>query len=124
VANGWKMQVLPALPPRMVEGRNLPLINHRGFTAANSETEVLYWHINGGEFRQSDSVDEMKLSKAEYWKRRAIKEWTTITAGAGAQLFVRVSTNGSIANRLETAPMQAVLTLLAKNMAAPKPTPQ
>lgn len=122
VANGWQMELRPPLPPVRVSTRGgtqkVLLVNHRSFTTQNSTLDVLYWHIDGGHFRLNESVDEAALSKSEYWKRRLRKEWVTITAGAGSQLFVRVSTNEKLADLLDTEPLQGVFSIIADAMAS------
>jgi len=113
VANGWDMRILPPLPPFLsAAGPVVPKTNHREFTVQGSNLDVLYWHINGLNFRQSQSVDEMYLSKSDYWKRRAQNAWVSLTAGAQEQLFVRVSVNGDMHTFLDDAPMKSALELI------------
>jgi hypothetical protein len=113
VANGWGMRVLP---DRMLisdmPNIGVPFTNYREFTVHGSRLEVLYWHINGVVFRQSNSVDELALPEKQQWERKMKNYWASLTAGTKEQLFVRISVNGKMSAALSADPGLDVLNLI------------
>ncbi len=113
VANGWSMKVMPPLPSFNPEsGPAVPLSNRRVFTVPGSKLEVLYWHVNGTEFRTNESVDEMMLPRREIWERQLTNYWNSVTSGSREQLFARMSVNGELSNAIDEEPARHLLLLI------------
>ncbi len=113
VANGWKMSKRQPLASQAVDGLSVPVPNVRDFQVSGQALSVIYWHINGSELRQGDSVWEATLSAAARVKRRIAQFKNIIFSPPDQQLFVRVSSNHDIADQLDSAPVKACLALVA-----------
>jgi hypothetical protein len=113
VANGWNMNVLPPLP-NFTEGTGpeVPLSNVRHFKALGKELEVLYWHVNGTEFRSNHSVDEMLLPRRKLLERQLRNYWNSVTVGSREQLFARLSVNGKASDLVHEEPIRHLLHMI------------
>lgn len=116
VNNGWKMEKPQPPSPVEIKKHVLPLVNYRRFQAGGHDLSVLFWHINGSEYRQSFSVFEEGLGVRDRAERRIYQVWKAVTTPAKQQVFIRISSNGNIADQLNEPPVKACLDLIARVM--------
>lgn len=114
VHNGWKMEKVSPLSPVPLGGTTVEVPNVRIFEVNGVKLNVAFWQVYGDRIEETASVSEAHMTFSERASRRAVRVWETISTPPQEQLFLRISTNSSLAEALDSEPVRHYLAMVAQ----------